>query len=126
MEMVVFKLSDEESELFHGSSVAFEWSCLFSFLQLVQEEAAGSSLLQSLGLSLHSRERLIQVGEVESVAAARAAAAEAPTRKLSGMLFFCEAAVRLKWQCQICVFTSDRRKLSSRLPVFVATCHVDD
>ncbi|XP_035768416.1 uncharacterized protein si:ch73-95l15.5 [Neolamprologus brichardi] len=35
-------------------------SCLFSFLQLLQEKAAGSSLLQSLGLSLHSRERLIQ------------------------------------------------------------------
>lgn len=33
------------------------------FLQLVQKEGGGS-LLQSLGHSLHSRERLIQVGEV--------------------------------------------------------------
>lgn len=35
----------------------------FVFLQLVQKEV-GISLLQSLGHSLHSRERLIQVGEV--------------------------------------------------------------
>lgn len=49
-----------EAELKHGRSKQVEVNGSQDWAPLVQEEAAGSSLLQSLGLSLHSRERLIQ------------------------------------------------------------------
>lgn len=49
-----------EAELKHGRSKQVEVNGSQDWAPLVQEEEAGSSLLQSLGLSLHSRERLIQ------------------------------------------------------------------
>lgn len=49
-----------EAELKHGRSKQVEVNGSQDWAPLVQEKEAGSSLLQSLGLSLHSRERLIQ------------------------------------------------------------------
>lgn len=85
-----------------------------SFLQLVQEEG-GRSLLQSLGHSLHSRERLIQVGEVM-----RGGRTQSCTQQLDLLGLWLKAGwnvvclwshrAALKWQHQhcthFCLFTT--------------------
>lgn len=61
---ILLYLISSPQNVFIKTSVTSTVLTFFFFpLQLVQEEG-GRSLLQSLGHSLHSRERLIQVGEV--------------------------------------------------------------
>lgn len=60
LEQAASRIRTLEAELKHGRSKQVEVNGSQDWAPLVQEKAAGSSLLQSLGLSLHSRERLIQ------------------------------------------------------------------
>lgn len=92
--------------------IVFKWChshALYFLLQLVQEEG-GSSLLQSLGHSLRSRERLIQVGEVM-----RADRTQSCAHGLDPLLWdqsslecclSLESLYALKRQCQGCIYLS--------------------
>lgn len=80
----------------------------FLRLQSDQEEGGGSLLLQSFGHSLHSRERLIQVGEAMRADRTQSCKRRwnplpAAVLRLTGMLFVSEVTAHpLKWQFSDC------------------------